>query len=657
MPERKCLIMGSSVLPLKSTKVNWREALHFTEEPLVFTHRNQLIHRWMALSKEDHAVFIIAEIGFGCGLNFLQTCALWAEYAPPNATLHFISSEAHPWTLIDLTKLWSSSNALTIHANDLLKAYPLLIPGVHLLEFNKGQIKLTLMFGEELTSYEALLVSGDVILEKKLKAYSVDTWFLNAFIPSNPLFSTMGLLSGETTTLLSSVKTEVVKSGLRKAGFNVEVSQNASQPLIANYQHLCVSPLKRHTPWHIMMPSTVKSKDVIVLGAGLAGCYTAYALNRRGWTVTLLDSESNISTGASGIQQAILYPKLSAFYSPFNDFMRAAYLYAISSYKPFIKESDMGELFGILQLAHDEKEVASQSKLSLWLTHYPTLGRFVNANEASILAGMVMHTGGIFLPQSGWMNIPKLCQFLVQRDDINCHLNTVIKAITYEGGQWHANEHHATNLVIANGHHASAFHQTKQLPLQAVRGQMSSFISDNNLKNLAIPLCADGHILPALDGYHSFGASYHLGNADIACQSKDDKANLEKLNTISKELGLSKTITGHWAGIRAATPDYLPLVGPVPVAKAFQQQFKNLVMDANRWIPNSGSYYNGLYIMAGFGSRGLTTIPLSAEWLARTLNKEPAGLSRSMVQSFSPARFLRREIIRGNGVAILKPPC
>ncbi len=52
------------------------------------------------------------------------------------------------------------------------------------------------------------------------------------------------------------------------------------------------------------------------------------------------------------------------------------------------------------------------------------------------------------------------------------------------------------------------------------------------------------------------------------------------------------------------------------------------------------------FVCSGFGSRGLTTIPLCTEWLAAFINNEPSNLPRTMVQSFSPARFLRRKIIR-----------
>ena len=45
---------------------------------------------------------VVAETGFGTGLNFLTTWQLWRQSAPPGAKLHYISVEGFPLSAPDL---------------------------------------------------------------------------------------------------------------------------------------------------------------------------------------------------------------------------------------------------------------------------------------------------------------------------------------------------------------------------------------------------------------------------------------------------------------------------------------------------------------------------------------------------------------------------
>jgi tRNA U34 5-methylaminomethyl-2-thiouridine-forming methyltransferase MnmC len=57
----------------------------------VFLAGNGLPGRWSAGGN-----FTIAELGFGTGLNFLETLRQWRLYAPPGSGLDYISFELHP---------------------------------------------------------------------------------------------------------------------------------------------------------------------------------------------------------------------------------------------------------------------------------------------------------------------------------------------------------------------------------------------------------------------------------------------------------------------------------------------------------------------------------------------------------------------------------
>ena len=61
------------------------------EKQHVFLQANQLPQRW-----QDTSSFTIGELGFGTGLSFLSTWALWAQSKAQNGQLHYLSIEKHP---------------------------------------------------------------------------------------------------------------------------------------------------------------------------------------------------------------------------------------------------------------------------------------------------------------------------------------------------------------------------------------------------------------------------------------------------------------------------------------------------------------------------------------------------------------------------------
>src|SRR5690625_6199379 len=133
----------------------------------VFLGGNGLPQRW-----QNRAQFTICETGFGLGNNFLATWHRWRSDPERCRRLHFVSFEAHPLGLQDLEQqLARSAEILQPLAQQLLAVWPALLPGVHRLEFEQGQLTLTLVRSEEHTS--ELQSRGHLVcrllLEKKKK--------------------------------------------------------------------------------------------------------------------------------------------------------------------------------------------------------------------------------------------------------------------------------------------------------------------------------------------------------------------------------------------------------------------------------------------------------------------------------------------------------
>lgn len=622
----------------------------------VFIDGNELIKRWSILGPQFH--FSIGETGFGTGLSFLLTLSLWEKHAPKSASLHFISCEKHPLKLEDLKRALGNWPELESYSLELLKQYPILTPGNHHLNFCNGRVKLTLMLGDCFERFEQLLLCGDSLIEHQRRSAFIDAWYLDGFSPkknesmwTKSLIQVIAMLSKQGSTLATYTVAAPVKSALSEFGFCVIKKKGYGikrHMLTGHLQQIIPSRLKkRSTPWHVNSLQRHKDKTALIIGAGLAGCFIAYSLAERGWKVKIIEKQSDIARGASANQRAVLFPKLSTYHSPLTEFMLAAFLHAQIFYKKILEQQSIGELNGALTLPFNAKELKAQQSIEGWLSIYPELGRLVKAEEASALAGIKINSDCLYIPTSGWLDSPALCEFLIKNKNISVIKQVEVNQLNYHDEQWFVAGNKASILILANGFEISQFNETSHLPIKPIRGQMTSIPMTQESATLKIPVCAEGHVLPAIKGEHYLGATYDLGASRADICANDDRLNLEKLDKISPQSLWSETVKGHWVGVRASTPDYLPLMGPVVIKETFLSQYASLERNANRWIANEVACYPNLYAFAGFGSRGLTTIPLCAEWLAAMINKEVSGASRNLLQALAPSRFLRRNITRG----------
>lgn len=661
--------MSSPFVPIVKADLEWHADLPFSktfndiyfsvddalaESEHVFIATNRLLERWQAMTSGDH--FTIAETGFGSGLNFLQTLRFWKKYHKPNTQLYYLSCELHPFALDDLKRCLNLWPELAEEAEALVKRYPILTPGFHQISFPDSQLELILMLGEASSCFEQLLSNGDPAMEKHCPHPVVDAWYLDGFAPSKnselwskSLFQLIAALSRPGTSLATFTAAGTVRAALAEVGFEVEKIRGygrkrdmiRAQLLEGRWTKLP----QRQTPWFLSPTRQWTHQKAVVVGAGLAGAFIAYHLSRLGWQVEVLEAEDQCAQGASGNPAAVVFPKLSAYQSPFTQFQLTAYLYAIACYQSLVPHSVPGALNGMMLLAQGLREQKTQQGLTAWLGAYPELGRLVTAEEGSALVGLPLAEQGLYIPQSGWINSPALCRWLLNQANITVHTACKVEDLRFQQGLWQLGEYQAEVVILANGGGVTAFEQTRHLPLKPMRGQMS-FISENEQsQDLLIPLCGNGHVLPAVGGRHAVGASFHPGDARQQILSADNQANLQRLRGLTPGACWSDQIVDQWVGVRASTPDYLPLVGAVAEPELFTKDYARLASNAKAWVGHVPSTYPGLYVLAGFGSRGLTTVPLAAAYLAAILSNKPSPLPRSLAMALSPSRFLYKELI------------
>jgi len=674
--------LGHRFIPICPVKLTWVDGVPYSplfedvyfcrengvlESQHVFLEGNDLAVRFSAL-KDNH--FVIAETGFGTGLNFLLTWALWKKHASPLAQLFYYSAELHPLTHTDLAQVLQLFPELIDEANALLETYPILTPGMHALHFDNHKVNLILMLGDAKESYKSLLSAPTALLNHETCLTKIDAWFLDGFAPSkNPevwqqgLFNIMAYLSTPKTTVATFSAATMVKQGLTAAGFEVEKRQGYGRKrdmTVAKFKSSVGLPNQKiPSPWAFVGWALAQQKAmlgqgptyvqeaqagnnrVIVLGAGLSGCMMAYQLASLGYEVYLLDKENRVAAQASGNPYTVLFPKLSAFKAPMTDFMLSSYLYALNFYQAL----GVGDFTPLLMLAHNEREIKSQAHLKEWLLTYPEIGAWVDETTASTLLGLKAKTSGIIMHQSMTVNSQLLCERLIASTNIHFMPNVCVDALKFENGLWDIGDVQAPYVVLTTGHELGNFKETVHFPVTATVGQMSFVKASSYTASLKIPVCGEGHILPAKEGIHGIGATYHLKKTSFQSSIEDDKQNMAKIAAQFNIPIDALTLTGNWGGVRAATPDYLPLVGPVPDSEAFMKQFEAFKYNSKAWVAAAMPALKGLYVCAGFGSRGLTTLPLASYWLTSLIHQQPSVLPREQIQAISPARFLRKQLI------------
>lgn len=615
------------------------------ESRYVFLENNQLPQRWFSGDN-----FTIAETGFGTGLNFLLTWQLWREHVQPSQTLHFISVEGHPLLLDDLRQACAVWPELKPLADQLLANYPKLVSGSHRLHFADG-VSLTLLFGDV----------ANVLPELSAE---VDAWFLDGFDPAknscmwnDSLYRQVARLSKHQGSFATFTAAGNVRRGLQAAGFTVKKVKGfgRKREMLCGVLPEAVSYPKQ-APWFALAKAKPKGK-VLVVGAGVAGAATAYQLSRRGWQVTVVDKHPAPALGASGNPVGAFYPALNNDVSAYSRFYLSAFLYATRCFSQWHAAGKQFGLLGegLLQLAYDESLTQRQQGI-INLLGDSGIAERVDAEQASERSGIPQQHGGLFFSKAGWLDPTELCHFLLQESKATCHYNTAVEGLSQSHDGWllvsEQNEFEADIVVICAGDGILCLEQSQPLPVTIARGQITVLAASEQSEKLQCAVCHEGYVLPAVGNQHVIGASYAANDLDGEIRSDDRLHNLsvlqERVSSFAERVkSQSQDKIKERVGMRATTQDRLPLVGALPNYDAFEHDYAGLHHGRRASSYPNASHLDGLYVLGGLGSRGMTSALLSAELLACQINGEPLPLEKSLVDALNPARFLVKDLKRG----------
>ena len=574
-------------------------------------------------------------------------------------------------------------------------AWPARVPGVHRIEFEEGRVVLTLAFSSVSDALANLWLRADDMYVDGATMHSSEATtgiakglarlagpqshlFLDSVsLDVDQAFQHSGFVSGDATV-------QLIDSGDSAPAKDHRVLDSTSR--IRTMRFAPRWRVRRHEPpapqiesrsladANADADSLLSAKrlnldctnhhhdvltDVLIIGAGLAGCALAQRLGARGLRIALIDAAPTIASGASGNPAGVFHPVVASDDSLASRATRAGFLYALRHWRSLERRGFSFDWSsqGLIQVAVDADEQASFESAIESFDLPRDLVRYVDDHEAQAFLGVRPAFGGLLFEHGGSVDPASLCRAQLEAAQasttLDLMLNRSVASLEHDAHEWRALDTQgrcmarASIVVVANSNDASRLAGLDYAPTRAIRGQLS-WIDDPSLAALKHPLIGDGYLLPRL-GHATqqlTGASYELDDEDTALRESSQLDNLARLQRLVPDAAASLLARSHSlplegrVALRCATSDRMPMIGQLADESAARS---NAAALSGAW-PLDLPRRPGLYGAYGYGSRGLIWAALGAEIVASQITGEPLPVPRSIADAFDPARFLMRAL-------------
>jgi len=626
--------------------------------------------------KQSSELFVIGETGFGTGLNFLLTLQAYhklQQEAVNNkcAQLNFISIEKYPLSKAQLEKSLQAVPQLSYFSNLLLAEYP------NVECCNENIKDFSISFFDNQVNLKVIIndaTEGLANINAQKKGL-VDAWYLDGFSPaknpemwSDKLFEQIGRLSKPQASIATFTVAGFVKRHMQNVGFRTQKKAyigNKHEMLIGTFQQ---NP--KSNKGYQLRPTITKPQQVSIIGGGIASACAALALTEKGINVTIYCKDNSLAQGASSNAIGALYPLLHQQADDISLFYQQAFWRAKEMYNNVVEQ---GFPFphswcGLLEIAYKESLVKRQQKFTELGTWAKELIHGVDAIKASELASIDLTYGGLFMPNAGWLSpqdaVKQIINAAKKTGRLRIEQNTLVTKIKQKQTTNPNNSHlknwqlitnkgefDACVLVVCGGAEALNLDWIKQLPFSSVQGQVTSMRTKEHISKLSTVICHKGYLTPSHKNIHCIGATFNKNSTRTTAKAEEDEFNINMLSTCLPELTnkinwTTQDIANSKSRLRCMTPDHLPMVGAMPDIQKHIDTYPHLAKDKNWKYNQVAPVINNLYVMMGFGARGLCSAPLAADILTADLCGSPYPVDNDMLFNLSPNRFVIRDIVR-----------
>lgn len=608
------------------------------EADYVFIKHNNLENRFKAL--KDNEFFVIAESGFGAGINFLTTVLLWNKIVKNNVKLIFYSFEKYPLNQENLKFILNNIVEFADIKNELISQYYILTPGCHRIKINNVFLNL---------------IIGDINNTIKNYDFKVDAWFLDGFNPnkntciwSDNVFKNMFRLSKETTTYATYSANSKIQKILNDNGFIIKKTKGFyKKEMIFGFKNNGINYKSQYIkPW-FKSYSVNASKNIAIIGGGLSGLFTAYNLNKRGYNVTIFEKSHKLGTDASGNYQGALYGNFYGNNENLLELNFSSYRYSHHLLNSVLKNSSAIGNCGLILIPKNSQELQQQQ--NLLKSHIPPeFCKYISKVQLKELTNHnITEDDALYFPFGLWVSPYELLKNLSKNITIRFNTEiTKLEQLNDESWDLYSDNkkiYNSSIVILCNSHNFNKFSLTQNLKIRKIRGQTSVINQSNNLNMI---VCKNGYVMPSFNNRYTIGATFKCNEEALEIRQSEHLENIASIKDLSIDIS-SENIDGN-VGIRSLAYDYFPIVGPISDYDKFICYYKKLSVDKNFKISTPCPYLKGLFVNVGHGTKGLLTIPFASEIIADYIENLPSLCSNNLLNAISPNRLYVNILTKGH---------
>jgi glycine/D-amino acid oxidase-like deaminating enzyme len=370
-------------------------------------------------------------------------------------------------------------------------------------------------------------------------------------------------------------------------------------------------------------PVTSPSPDVLIIGGGIIGAACADSLSARGLRVTVVERDV-VGSGATAAGMGHLVVMDD------NEAELALSAWSLELWREFVAEHPERHEYsqcGTIWVAADDEEMAAARVKAKTLTAHGLPCAMLDAaslyeREPQLRPGLA---GGLLVNGDGLVYPPKSARMLMDRAVARGaalvygsvhHLDADGSVLLADGTRLHPGR-----VLLATGSRCAAL--LPELPVQPKKGHVAitdrypGFIRHQlvELGYIKSAHAASGdsvafNLQPRPTGQILIGSSRQFGTTDPAVEHAMMARMLRHAAAFTPALA-GMNVLRCWTGLRAASPDGLPIIGPHPARP-------------------------GLWLATGHEGLGITTSLATAQLVAAQMLGETAAIAHA---PYLPSRF------------------